>query len=96
MANSQAYNDFYRDLDLIAGVDRPRPSKAKTIGCLFRIAEAVRQQEYDTLIALGMNAMDANLYSWVAFQGVIKISVNPHPTIYQTTEAKTITGKGES
>lgn len=92
MANSSRYNDHYRDLDLIEGAPRP----ARTFGCLLRIAEAVRRQERDTLIALGVDAMDASFSSWEAFQGVIDISVKPHPQFYCDTTGKMIIGKSVS
>lgn len=94
MANSQAYNDFYRDLDMIAGVDRQRPRG--NAGFIFKVAEAVRTQEYHDQITLGADALDAHSAAWRAFQGVVDIDARPAPAIYQTTEAKTITGKGVS
>lgn len=94
MANSQAYNDFHREMDVIAGVERPR--YRSNAGFIFKVCEAVRLQEYRDQIMLGADGLEAHCAAWRAFQGVMDIDCRDAPAMYQTTEAKTITGKGVS
>ena len=59
----------------------------------LRVALAVQAEEYALGQKLGADALEAHGLSWAAYDCVIEIARNPAPAIYQTTEAKTITGK---